>query len=57
MPLLIRFLTPDGEEREEEWPSLDAFRSWAIGEGRRLAWTAYQADEDGDWVVVGKGTV
>lgn len=56
-PFLIVFTTPDGEEREEHWASVEAFRNWAISHQQAYAFTAYQADEDGEWLVVDKGRV
>ena len=57
MTIRIAFTSADGEEREEEWPSIERFRSWAIAEGLSGSWTAYDQEEDGDgeWVVVDKG--
>lgn len=52
---LICWISPDGEEREERWPSPDRFRAWAAANGVRATYTAYREDEDGDWVVVDKG--
>lgn len=57
MSVRIAFTSADGEEREEEWPSVERFRSWAVGERLDLSFTAYEADEDGEWVVVAKGRV
>jgi hypothetical protein len=54
---LISFASSDGEEREERWPSIETFRAWALTQGRRYRFTAYQEDEDGEWVVVDKGTI
>jgi hypothetical protein len=45
MTVRIAFTTADGEEREEEWPSVERFRSWAVAEGLALSFTAYVADE------------
>ena len=45
----------DGGEHEEAWPSVDAFLAWAAGEGLCGEWRAYQADEDGDPVQIGRG--
>jgi hypothetical protein len=53
----IAWTTPDGEEREEAWPSVAAFLAWAAGEGRRLAWRAYAEAEDGEWELVDEGKV
>ena len=55
--ITISYTTPDGEERDERWASIDAFRSWAIGDKVRANYTAYEEDEDGDLIVVGKGSV
>ncbi len=57
MSVRIAFTSADGEEREEEWPSIERFRSWAVAERLALAFTAYEEDEDGEWVVVEKGKV
>lgn len=54
---LIHFATADGEEREERWPSVEAFRSWALAQARRYRFTAYEEDEDGEWVVVDQGEI
>jgi hypothetical protein len=53
---LIMFTSPDGEEREEEWDSVEAFRSWAIAHEAIYAFTVYREDEDGEWIVIEKGT-
>jgi hypothetical protein len=55
--VLIHWRTVDGEEREERWPTIERFRSWAAGEGLRCAWTAYLEDEDGEWVVTDQGRI
>ncbi len=47
---MIHFTSNDGEELEEEWPSPDAFYSWAVTEHLQGSYTAYAEDEDGDWV-------
>jgi len=55
---LISFISADGEEREERWPSVEAFRNWAIGQGGDYRYTAYRRDEDEDeWLVVDQGRV
>jgi hypothetical protein len=54
---LIVFTSPDGEEREERWDSVEAFRSWAVSLGHSYAFTAYRADQDGEWLVVDKGSI
>ena len=41
----------DGVEHDEQWSSLDAFLNWCAGEGLKPGWRAYQADEDGEWVM------
>ena len=56
-PFLITFASSDGEERDERWPSIEGFRAWALTQGRRYRFTAYEEDEDGEWVVVEKGTI
>lgn len=53
----IYWMTPDGEEHEELWDSLDSFLSWAAGDNIHGQWRAYEADEDGDWVLVSRGIV
>jgi hypothetical protein len=53
---LITFLSRDGEEREERWHSVEAFRNWAVSQGGGYAFTAYRLDED-EWVVVEQGRV
>lgn len=53
--MLIVFTTDDGEEREERWRSVDAFRSWAVTQRQQYSYTAYREDEDGEWIVVEKG--
>lgn len=45
----------DGGEHEETWASIDAFLAWAAGEGLRGEWRAYQTDEDGDLIQIGRG--
>ena len=54
---MIRFSSADGEEREERWDSLEAFRNWAIAHGAAYAFTAYREDQDGEWEVVDKGRI
>lgn len=53
----IAYILPNGEEREEPWPSVAAFRAWATTRNQRLRYTAYQEDEDGEWTVLEKGRV
>ena len=55
--ILITFITPNGEEREERWPTIAAFRAWAVTRDQRLNYTAFAEDEDGEWVVIEKGHV
>ena len=55
--VLITFITPNGEEREERWPTIAAFRAWAVTRDQRLTYTAYSEDDDGEWIVVDKGHV
>lgn len=55
--VMIGFLTADGEERDERWPSLDAFRNWAVGEDLHGIYTVYEEDEDGDWIPTMRGRV
>ena len=54
---IIAFTTADGEEREERWASVEAFRNWAVAQEANCAFTAYREDEDGEWEVVEKGRV
>ena len=51
----ITYNTADGEERDEEWQSIERFRSWALAEGMTVSFNAYQENEDGEWMVVSKG--
>ena len=51
----MEYAGEDGDEHEERWPSLPAFHRWALG--RRLRYTAYQEDEDGEWLVIEKGEI
>jgi len=53
----IAWISADGEEREEAWPSVERFRSWAIGEGIACDWRAYEEDDEGEWVLVDEGRV
>ena len=53
--IMVHWLTVDGEEHDESWPTVDAFVNWAEAEGLRCQWTAYEEDEDGDFVVSAKG--
>lgn len=53
----ISFVSADGEERDEAWASLEAFRVWALAQDEPYAYTAYREDEDGEWVVVEKGRI
>jgi hypothetical protein len=55
--VLITFVLPNGEEREERWPSIAAFRGWAVTRDQRLDYTAYREDEDGEWIVLEKGRI
>ena len=55
--VLIIFVLPNGEEREERWPSIAGFRAWAVTRDQRLSYTAYQEDEDGEWVVQETGRI
>lgn len=57
MSVRVAFTSSDGEEHEEEWPSIERFRSWAVAERLEVNFTAYQEDDDGEWVVVAKGRV
>ena len=53
--LVILWHTPDGEEHEERWPTIDAFLSWAASESIAGTYTAYEEDEDGDLAVIERG--
>jgi hypothetical protein len=55
--MLISFTTTSGEERDEHWPSVDAFRNWALGCGLRGIYRVYEEDEDGDWIPVLSGSL
>lgn len=55
--VLIVYVLPNGEEREERWDSIARFRAWATTRDQRLAYTAYREDEDGEWIVAEKGSV
>jgi hypothetical protein len=53
----ISWISCDGEEREESWPSVERFRVWALGEGLRCTWSAYSEDADGEWSVIDQGRI
>lgn len=53
----IAWITADGEEREECWPSIERFRAWALGEGMRCTWRAYRDDGDGEWELADQGRI
>ncbi len=55
--LLIVYHLPNGEEYEETWPSVAAFRAWAETRHQRLHYRAFAADEDGEWCLVEKGRI
>jgi len=55
--VLIVWNSADGEEREERWPSVERFRLWAQTQDQRATYTAYQEDDDGDWLVIDRGRV
>jgi hypothetical protein len=57
MAVMIAFTSADGEEREERWESVERFRSWAVAERQVGTFTAYEQDEDGEWVVAGRGRI
>jgi len=57
MAVRISFTTSDGECRDEDWPSVERFRSWAVAEELSLSFTAYAEDSDGEWLVIAKGRV
>ena len=53
----ISWTTPDGETMDEQWPNIDAFLSWAAGEGLSGTYRAYEEDEDGDRLFCGSGRI
>ncbi len=55
----IAWISADGEECEEVWPSIERFRAWAQGEGLHCTWRAYEADADadGEWLLIDEGRV
>jgi hypothetical protein len=55
--ILVCWTTADGEEREEQWPSLERFRAWAQAEGVTCAWRAYAEAEDGEWELTDEGRI
>jgi hypothetical protein len=56
--MLIHWTTADGEEHDERWDSIEAFRRWAAIQGLALRFTAYGLDEDDqEWVVVDQGRI
>lgn len=55
MDVRISYLTADGAEHEESWPSVERFRAWILAEGIRCTWRAYAADADGEWELVDEG--
>lgn len=55
--ILITYRTADGEERDERWPSIERFRLWAKAQGLQCAWSAYEADEDGEFALIDRGQV
>ncbi len=57
MNILIHGHSAAGEELEEEWPSIDAFRNWATADHWVGSFTAYEEDEDGDFIVIYKGII
>jgi hypothetical protein len=57
MRIRIVFTTTDGEEHEEQWSSVERFRSWAVAEGQELEFTAYEENDDGEWALVSRGRV
>lgn len=57
MTVRIAFTSADGEEREEDWPSVERFRSWAVAERLDGSFTAYEADDDGEWVISERGRI
>lgn len=55
--VLISYQSVAGEESDEYWPSVDAFRNWAHAHAWRGAYRVYEADEDGDWVPILRGRI
>ena len=55
--VLVVYLLPNGEEHEEQWPSLPAFCAWAANRQQRLRYSAFTQDEDGEWVLSEKGRI
>jgi len=55
--LLIVYQLPNGEEREEMWSSVAAFRAWAETRHQRLHYRAFAADDDGEWYLMEKGRI
>ena len=56
--MLICWTSADGEEHDEEWESIDAFRCWAVSEGIRCRYRVYEHDdEDDEAVLVDSGRV
>jgi hypothetical protein len=55
--LVIEYRLSSGEERSEDWPSVERFRAWAQAEGLRCTWTAYRPDDEGELVVEDKGRI
>lgn len=53
--VLISWTAAEGGEQDETWPSLDAFLSWAAAERLSGSYRCYEADEDGDWLLIGQG--
>ena len=55
--VLITYLTADGEERDERWPSVERFRTWALASHLRCAWSAYAEDDEGEPVLIDRGRI
>ncbi|GDY12728.1 hypothetical protein LBMAG53_16060 [Planctomycetota bacterium] len=55
--VLITWLTADGEEHEERWPSVERFRAWALAERLDGSFTASVEDEDGDYQFIERGRI
>jgi hypothetical protein len=53
----ITVTSADGEERDEDWASVERFLAWARAEGLRGAWSAYEPDGDGEWLLVARGRI
>jgi hypothetical protein len=55
--VMVHWLSLDGTEHDERWPSIEAFRTWAAAERLRVSYRAYVQDEEGEWEVVEDGRI